>query len=135
MKRDLKEMIFNLFGKSNIKKWLPYVLALFALLVGYVLRPYFEKGETGATNFIDSYERFKQDSILIEELQNQLSEERKIYYQDRRRMQENLYKSDQLINQILNDAKDIQDKRNSINLDSLDAIQRFDRITGHIKDY
>lgn len=126
---NTKNNLLNLFLKWRY--WL--LLFLIIVILFFVLRPLFEKGKERYNDFIiakELYESEKEEKEYYEQLYIQQNQQRQ---HDQYRYLNQIKKSDQLINELLEATKNIQNKRDSINLDTLNAIQRFDRITRHLE--
>lgn len=120
---------------QNFKKWWPYAALVLALCLGYFLRPFLEKGEGVEKEYLDLLERYRQDSIKYNTLLNSIDLmnnqiDNQIWLYDK-----SIRKQDEIIDNLKKQNGSIQDKKNDIDsvLHSLDALERFDRITGHIK--
>lgn len=119
----------------NINKWLPYALVLLALALGYFLRPLFENGAEEQKDYLDSLESYRQDSIKYNTLLNSIDQmnyqiDNQIWLYDK-----SIKKQDEILENLKKQNETIQNKKNDIDsiLHSLDAIQRFDRISGYIE--
>lgn len=126
---NTKNNLLNLFLKWRY--WL--LLFLIIVILFFVLRPLFEKAKKRYNDFIiakELYESEKEEREYYEQLYIQQNQQRQ---HDQYRYLNQIKKSDQLINELLEATKNIQNKRDSINLDTLNAIQRFDRITRHLE--
>lgn len=126
---NTKNNLLNLFLKWRY--WL--LLFLIIVILFFVLRPLFEKVKERYNDFIiakELYESEKEEREYFEQLYIQQNQQRQ---HDQYRYLNQIKKSDQLINELLEATKNIQNKRDSINLDTLNAIQRFDRITRHLE--
>lgn len=125
----------NILSNNKIKKWLPYAVLLLVFCLGYFLHPFLEKGADVPEEYEDLLEKYRQDSIpynqlfgKIEQMNDRIDNQIWLHNQS-------LRKQDEIIDKLKKQNESIQEQKGEIDsiLNSLNALDRFDRITRYFK--
>lgn len=112
--------------------WKYYLLFFFCLVLlsAYLFAPMWLRPSARKTNYDIMYARYKADSMELEQVRRMYDQEITRSFYKVQMLEHSIAKTDEMINRLLNEGSQ---EIPSVNIDTLDAVQRFDYISDYFK--